>query len=275
MPAAGCVQGSRRCLVRVRNERLGEALGRLVAAGAVHRLGDRWAVPDPVPLLPDPAPERERERRFPTSSRTREVDPLRAASRGEARPPSASSPRRTAPYRRAPLPPARPAITSRADRGTKVTRPVRAGTPLWHTTQVTRALFSLLIALAASLFGSCSPPPESTGEPCFYCCHAENQASWETCYGRGSALCPSMPVPGSAGPSAACNAICVPEACRCLAANQCAPPRCDPTSCIGCCDESQVCQAGTIDTECGSGGRNCGSCSAGESCGRNVSGECD
>ncbi len=146
---------------------------------------------------------------------------------------------------------------------------------LWHTTQVTRALFSLLIALAGSLFGSCSPPPENTGEACPYCCHAENQASWETCYGRGSALCPSMPFPGSAGPSAACNAICVPEACRCVAANQCAPPRCDPTSCSGCCDESQVCQAGTIDTECGSGGRNCGPCSAGESCGRIVSGECD
>jgi hypothetical protein len=35
-----------RTLARVRNERLGEALVRLVAAGAVLRLGDRWAVPD-------------------------------------------------------------------------------------------------------------------------------------------------------------------------------------------------------------------------------------
>ncbi len=35
-----------RARVRMRNERLGEALARLVAAGAVRRLGDRWAVPD-------------------------------------------------------------------------------------------------------------------------------------------------------------------------------------------------------------------------------------
>jgi hypothetical protein len=35
-----------RTLARVRNERLGEALVRLVATGAVLRLGDRWAVPD-------------------------------------------------------------------------------------------------------------------------------------------------------------------------------------------------------------------------------------
>ena len=35
-----------RTLARVRNERLGEALVRLVATGAVLRLGDHWAVPD-------------------------------------------------------------------------------------------------------------------------------------------------------------------------------------------------------------------------------------
>ena len=35
-----------RTLARVRNERLGEALVRHVATGAVLRLGDRWAVPD-------------------------------------------------------------------------------------------------------------------------------------------------------------------------------------------------------------------------------------
>lgn len=35
-----------RARVRVRNERLGEALARLAAAGAVRRLGDRWAIPD-------------------------------------------------------------------------------------------------------------------------------------------------------------------------------------------------------------------------------------
>ncbi len=35
-----------RSRVRMRNERLGEALARLAAAGTIHRLGDRWAVPD-------------------------------------------------------------------------------------------------------------------------------------------------------------------------------------------------------------------------------------
>ena len=35
-----------RARVRMRNERLGQILTRLVAAGAVRRLGDRWAVPD-------------------------------------------------------------------------------------------------------------------------------------------------------------------------------------------------------------------------------------
>lgn len=35
-----------RARVRMRNERLGEALARLAATGAVRRLGDRWAVPD-------------------------------------------------------------------------------------------------------------------------------------------------------------------------------------------------------------------------------------
>ena len=38
-----------RAELRVRNERLGDALARLVAAGAVIRHGDRWAVPVPTP----------------------------------------------------------------------------------------------------------------------------------------------------------------------------------------------------------------------------------
>jgi len=44
--AAPVARAELRARMRVRNERLGEALGRLVAAGAVHRLGDRWLVPD-------------------------------------------------------------------------------------------------------------------------------------------------------------------------------------------------------------------------------------
>jgi hypothetical protein len=32
--------------IRVRNERLGEALARLTATGAIRRMGDRWGVPD-------------------------------------------------------------------------------------------------------------------------------------------------------------------------------------------------------------------------------------
>ena len=35
-----------RARVKVRNERLGQVLTRLAAAGAIRRLGDRWAVPD-------------------------------------------------------------------------------------------------------------------------------------------------------------------------------------------------------------------------------------
>jgi len=35
--------------LRVRNERLGDALVRLVATGAIVRAGDRWAVPVPIP----------------------------------------------------------------------------------------------------------------------------------------------------------------------------------------------------------------------------------
>jgi len=38
-----------RAELRVRNERLGDALSRLVAADAVVRAGDRWAVPVPTP----------------------------------------------------------------------------------------------------------------------------------------------------------------------------------------------------------------------------------
>lgn len=38
-----------RAELRVRNERLGDALARLAAAGAVVRAGDRWAVPVPAP----------------------------------------------------------------------------------------------------------------------------------------------------------------------------------------------------------------------------------
>ena len=38
-----------RAELRVRNERLGDALVRLVAIGAVIRTGDRWAVPVPTP----------------------------------------------------------------------------------------------------------------------------------------------------------------------------------------------------------------------------------
>lgn len=38
-----------RAELRVRNERLGDALARLAAAGAIVRAGDRWAVPVPAP----------------------------------------------------------------------------------------------------------------------------------------------------------------------------------------------------------------------------------
>ena len=38
-----------RAELRVRNERLGDALSRLTTAGAIARVGDRWAVPVPAP----------------------------------------------------------------------------------------------------------------------------------------------------------------------------------------------------------------------------------
>jgi hypothetical protein len=44
--AAPVARAELRARVRVRNERLGEALARLVATGAVLRMGDRWVVPD-------------------------------------------------------------------------------------------------------------------------------------------------------------------------------------------------------------------------------------
>jgi hypothetical protein len=50
-----------RARLRVRNERLGELLTRLVAAGAVQRVGDRWAIPDSHSRPPRPATEREPE----------------------------------------------------------------------------------------------------------------------------------------------------------------------------------------------------------------------
>lgn len=43
---APMVRGDLRAQLRVRNERLGETLSRLAENGAVHRLGDRWAIPD-------------------------------------------------------------------------------------------------------------------------------------------------------------------------------------------------------------------------------------
>ncbi len=47
---AGALSRSQlRAELRVRNERLGDALVRLVATGAVIRAGDRWAVPVPTP----------------------------------------------------------------------------------------------------------------------------------------------------------------------------------------------------------------------------------
>ena len=45
----GLSRSQLRAELRVRNERLGDALVRLVATGAVIRAGDRWAVPVPTP----------------------------------------------------------------------------------------------------------------------------------------------------------------------------------------------------------------------------------
>jgi hypothetical protein len=42
--------------LRVRNERLGEALERLAASGSVRRLGDRWLRSDTTVAVPVPAP---------------------------------------------------------------------------------------------------------------------------------------------------------------------------------------------------------------------------
>jgi hypothetical protein len=47
----------------------------------------------------------------------------------------------------------------------------------------------------------------------------------------------------------------------------CAPPPCDATSCAtGCCDSSSVCQKGTEDTACGTGGQVCQTCTSAEVC---------
>jgi len=39
-----------------------------------------------------------------------------------------------------------------------------------------------------------------------------------------------------------------------------APPTCDATNCQGCCDQSNTCQAGFIDTQCGQAGASCEDC---------------
>jgi hypothetical protein len=56
-PAAGLPRGTLRAALRVRNERLGEALTRLAAAGHIARDGDAWvrrAVPAPITTAPTP-----------------------------------------------------------------------------------------------------------------------------------------------------------------------------------------------------------------------------
>ena len=59
----GLTRDSLRAALRVRNQRLGEALKRLNTSGHIDRRGDRWVrLPVPVPAPTHPARERERER---------------------------------------------------------------------------------------------------------------------------------------------------------------------------------------------------------------------
>jgi hypothetical protein len=43
-------------------------------------------------------------------------------------------------------------------------------------------------------------------------------------------------------------------------------PKCTISSCAGCCDENDTCQAGTIATACGTGGKLCSACPSGQDC---------
>lgn len=52
LAVAPMVRADLRAQLRVRNERLGETLTRLAESGAVHRVGDRWAIPDSHSRLP-------------------------------------------------------------------------------------------------------------------------------------------------------------------------------------------------------------------------------
>ena len=57
--ADGLPRGALRAALRVRNERLGDALTRLAAAGHIARHGDAWVrLAVPTPLAPTAAPPR-------------------------------------------------------------------------------------------------------------------------------------------------------------------------------------------------------------------------
>ena len=56
-----------------------------------------------------------------------------------------------------------------------------------------------------------------------------------------------------------------------LVAASCEPLRCDAKSCVGCCDASGVCQAGSMPTACGVQGSSCQACLPGAAC---LNGQC-
>ncbi|HEY1691774.1 MAG TPA: hypothetical protein VGG39_06415 [Polyangiaceae bacterium] len=93
-----------------------------------------------------------------------------------------------------------------------------------------------------------SPPPVCDPSTCpSGCCDGTNclPGSLNTFCGTGGQACTNCETAGGTCSKNACVA---------------APPKCDASNCTGCCDQSDVCQAGFVDTQCGQNGASCEDC---------------
>lgn len=123
-----------------------------------------------------------------------------------------------------------------------------------------KTLLPLSVAFVVSLlFAGCgggddapSEPDAPTGNECTGCYVGDSCVagdSTEAC-GRGGTDCYTCIVGDSCQ-----EGICIP-----------AGLTCDSSNCAGCCAADGTCETGNQDTTCGTGGRLCRGCSAGDSC---------
>lgn len=92
------------------------------------------------------------------------------------------------------------------------------------------------------------PPPVCNAQTCpDGCCDGANclPGNLNTYCGTGGAACTNC---GASGESCT-NQTCGGQ-----------PPSCNSANCAGCCDQTNTCQAGFIDTQCGQGGVSCEDC---------------